>query len=242
MQEVSLETLLGSGAHYGHQVRRWNPKMKPYIYKSEDGVHVFDLIKTKKAIEEALRFLKEASSKNKKIVIVGTKKQAKSKVKEVAKETGCFWVSERWLGGTLTNFDHLKTLNEMREKREKGEYEGFTKKERILIDKEIARLERFFGGLNGMEDLPDVLVVIDAKKEVGAVKEAAKTNVRTVAIADTNADPEDIDYVIPMNDDATKAVSYVLDLIKEAIMEGKKAKSTKKKAAKKKKSKSKKKK
>lgn len=223
--KISLEELIKSGAHFGHRRRRWNPKMKPYIYGEEDGVHIFDLVKTKEVLEEALGFLKDAARQEKTIVFVGTKKQVKDKIIEVARETGSSFVSERWLGGTLTNFDQikisLKKLAEMKEKREAGEYKRFTKKERVLIDREIERLERFFGGISELKKIPDVLVVVDIKKEFGAISEAKKMGVETVAVVDSNCDPTDVDYVIPMNDDATKALSYVLDLIKDAILEGK---------------------
>jgi small subunit ribosomal protein S2 len=219
--KISLEELLETGAHFGHQVRRWNPKMAQYIYGEEEGVHIFDLVKTKEALESALKVLSDAARDGKKIVFVGTKKQVKEKVIEVAKEVGAFWVSERWLGGTLTNFDQIKRslgkLKEMKEKKEAGEYKAFTKKERLLVDREIARLERFFGGLEGLEKTPDLMVLIDLKKERGAAKEAKKMGVETIGIIDTNSDPDLVDYPIPMNDDAVKALDYVLNLMKEAM-------------------------
>ena len=160
---------------------------------------------------------------------MGTKKQARDKVKEVAEKSGQFFVKERWLGGTLTNFEQihksLKKLEEMRTKRKAGDYKLFTKKERLDIDREIERLERFFGGLSGLERLPDILVVIDIKKEDVAIREALMTKVKTVALVDSNSDPTSIDYPIPMNDDATRAVAYVLDLMEKAILQGSKSKS-----------------
>lgn len=218
---ISLEKLLETGAHFGHQARRWNPKMKPFIYGEESGVHVFDLIKTKESLEVILEFLRKAAKEGKKIVFVGTKKQVKEKVQEVAKETGQYYVSERWLGGTLTNFEMIKKsltkLKKMKEAKEAGEYKEFTKKERLLLDREITRLERFFGGLQGLIEKPDILVIIDLKKEKGAAREARRTGVTTIGIADTNTDPDMVDYALPMNDDATKALDYVLDLMKEAV-------------------------
>jgi len=229
--KVDVKKLLEAGAHFGHQARRWNPKMEPYLYGVQDGVHVFDLIKTKEALDQALDVLKEASKKGKKILLVGTKKQAKDKVREVAKSTGCFFVTERWLGGTLTNFDQmnksLTKLSDMKKKMEAGDYKSFTKKERLLIEREIARLERFFGGLVGLSDLPDVMFIVDTKRQSGAVKEAKVKGVEVVGIVDSNSDPTLIDYPIPMNDDATRALEYVLDLVREAILEGKKSKSKK---------------
>ena len=224
--KISLKELLEAGAHFGHQARRWNPKMAPYLYGAEEGVHVFDLVKTKEALEEALSFLAEAAKEGKVILILGTKKQAKEKTQEIARETGCPYVSERWLGGTLTNFDMIKRslskLTEMKTKMAAGEYNKFTKKERLLMEREIARLERFFGGMVTLEKTPDVLFIVDTHKESGAVKEARKSKVTVVGIVDSNADPTLIDYPIPMNDDAAKAVDYVLGLVKEAILEGKK--------------------
>lgn len=226
--KVDVKKLLETGAHFGHQSRRWNPKMAPYLYGVQDGVHVFDLIKTKKLLVEALNVLQDGAKNGKAILIVGTKKQAKDKVREVAQETGCFFVNERWLGGTLTNFDQIKKstkkLSEMKKKMEAGEYKQFTKKERLLAEREIARLERFFGGVAELEELPDIMVIMDIKRGIGAVKEARDKGIEIVGIVDSNADPGLIDYPIPMNDDATKALEYVLTLIRDAILEGKRAK------------------
>lgn len=230
--QISLQTLLESGAHFGHQSRRWNPKIEPFIYGVQEGVHVFDLTKTKEKLEEALDFLKKTSNEGKTILFLGSKKQAKTKTKEIAEEVGAPYVNERWLGGTLTNFEQMrrscKKLADMKTKRSAGEYKRFTKKERLLIDREIERLERFFGGVVGMEALPDVLVVVDIKREHAAVSEAKKTKVATVGIVDSNSDPSQVDYPIPMNDDATRAVEYVLELFKKAILEGKKTKAKEK--------------
>lgn len=223
---VDVKKLLEAGAHFGHQSRRWNPKMAPYLYGIQDGVHVFDLIKTKKLLVEALKVLRDSAKGRKAILIVGTKKQAKDKVREVAQATGCFFVNERWLGGTLTNFDQIKKstkkLSDMKKKMDAGEYKQFTKKERLLAEREIARLERFFGGVAGMENLPDVMVIIDTKRGIGAAKEARSKGIEIVGIVDSNSDPTLVDYPIPMNDDATKALDYVLSLVRDAILEGKK--------------------
>ena len=226
---VSLKELVSAGAHFGHQTRRWNPKMKQYLYGSKEGVHIFDLTITKDKLEEALQVLKDASKEGKSILLVGTKKQAKDKVKEVAKEAGIFYVSERWLGGTLTNFSQIKNslrkLDELQKGLEEGEFKDRTKKERLLIRREIDRLERFFGGLVGLDDKPDLLLIIDTRKEKTAAKEAINVGVETIGVVDSNADPTVVDYPIPMNDDASRAVEYVLDLFKEAILEGKGKKS-----------------
>ncbi len=226
--KVSAEELLERGAHFGHQSKRWNPKMGQYLYGEEGGVHVFDLIKTKKLLEEALEFLKTSTKEGKVILFVGCKKQAQEKTREVAEATGSSYFTERWLGGTLTNFDQIKKsikkLTEMKEKMTNGEYAANTKKERLLIDREIARLERYFGGISKLEKVPDILVVVDTHKEESAIREANSKNIKIVGIVDSNADPEVVDYPIPMNDDASKAVEYILDLMKEAILEGKKGK------------------
>ena len=228
--------LLELGAHFGHQSKRWNPKMEPYLYKEEKGIHLFDLIKTEKALNEVLDLLSKESNKKKTFLFVGTKKQVKDVIKEVAEETGSFYVNERWLGGTLTNFKQIKKsvekLEEMKEKREKGEYDEFTKKERLLLDREIARLERFFQGIVGLDGSPDYLIVVDVRKEKGAVVEARRKGVKIIGIVDSNSDPDMVDYVVPMNDDAIKPLEYVLHLFGDAIMEGKKSGKTDKKKSK----------
>jgi small subunit ribosomal protein S2 len=231
MVDISLQKLIESGAHYGHQSKRWNPKMEPYIYGVQDGVHVFDLVKTKQALEEALDKISEVSRLKGNILILGTKKQAKEKVFDIAHKAGIFFVTERWLGGTFTNFTQIKKstkkLVDMKQKLTNGEYKDRTKKERLLIEREIARLERFFGGLVGMDVLPDVLIVIDTKREKSAIREARLQSVSTIGIVDTNADPTSVDYPIPMNDDATRALDYILELFEQAVMEGKEGKSKK---------------
>ena len=223
---VSLEKLIEAGAHFGHQSRRWNPKMDEYLYGIQDGVHVFDLTKTKVELEKALDFLTKTAEEGKVILFLGTKKQAKAKIKEVAEEVGAPYVNERWLGGTLTNFGQIKKsidkLKKMKEKKDAGEYKVFTKKERGLLDREIERLERFFGGISNLTEVPHALFVIDIKREFGALIESTQAGLDTVAIVDSNCDPSKVDYPIPMNDDATQALEYVLELVKEAILEGKK--------------------
>lgn len=220
--KISLETLLDAGAHFGHQARRWNPKMAPYLYGVQEGVHVFDLTKTKEELEKALDFLTQCQKEGKVVLFVGTKKQAREKTKEVAEAVGQPYVIERWLGGIITNFEAIKRsidkMAEMKAKMAAGEYATkYTKKEILLLEREIARLERFFGGIKDLKAIPDVLFIIDTKKEWGAVKEALQKHVAVVGIVDSNADPDVIDYPIPMNDDASKAIAYVLDLVKEAM-------------------------
>jgi len=223
--KVSLEDLMDSGAHFGHQTRRWNPKMGEYIYGSENGVHIFDLTKTKPLIEEALNFLTRSVKEGKTILLLGTKKQIKDKVAEVAEKVGVPYVNERWLGGIISNFSQMqksiKKMEEMKANMVSGLYNKYTKKERLLIDREITRLERFFGGIKNLTSVPDILFVIDTKREAGAVHEANERKVTVVGIVDSNSDPDKIDYVIPMNDDASKALEYMLDLVGQAIEAGK---------------------
>jgi len=232
--KIKLEELLEVGAHFGHQTKRWNPKMEEYLYGSENGVHIFDLTKTKAALEEVLEFLKTSVKDGKTILLVGTKKQIKEKIKAIAEKAGIAYVNERWLGGTISNFDQmrksLKKLAEMKEKMASGGYSEFTKKERLLIEREITRLERFFGGLTRLEKAPDVLFIVDTKKEISAVREASRKGVTVIGLVDSNSDPDMVDYVIPMNDDAAKAVEYVLDKVGEVIGDAKSKRKPVKKA------------
>lgn len=224
--KVTLEELLEAGAHFGHQVRRWNPRMEEYLYGAKDGVHVFDLAKTRECILLALDVLEKAAKEGKSILLVGTKKQAKEKVATVAQKAGIPYVNERWLGGTLTNFTQIavstRKLADLKEKLAGGEFKSYTKKERLLIQREIDRLERYFGGIATLEKKPDLMVIIDTHKEKSVVREASRTGVETIGLTDSNADPSDVTWPIPMNDDATKALEYVLDLFAEAILTGKK--------------------
>lgn len=224
--KISLEELLDSGAHFGHQTRRWNPKMEEYLYGQESGVHVFDLTKTKPLLEEALEFITKSVSEGKTVLLLGTKKQIKDKVKEIAEKVGVPYINERWLGGIISNFEQMKRsikkMEEMKEGMASGAYNKYTKKERLLIEREITRLERFFGGISTLTGIPDVLFVIDTKRETGAVREAGYKKVKVIGIVDSNADPDLIDYPIPMNDDASKAIEYILELVGQAIEEGKK--------------------
>ena len=221
MVKVSLDKLLEVGAHYGHQVHRWNPKMSPYIYGKQEGIHVFDLIKTKRKLVEALEFLAKSKKEGKLILLVGTKKQAKDLIKEAGQALGIPYVSERFLGGTLTNFtqigNSLRNLGSLKDSKQRGEYRNYTKKEKLLIDRKIEKMERMLGGIVNMDRIPDVIFILDTHKEVGAVKEAIKLGVKIVGVVDTNSDPTMVDYPIPMNDDAKKSVEYVISLVKEAL-------------------------
>ena len=219
--KVDLDKLLEVGAHYGHQIHRWNPKMGEYIYGKESGVHVFDLIKTKAKLEEALDFLSKARKEGKLILLVGTKKQAKDSIKSIGETLAIPYVSERFLGGTLTNFNQiglsLRKLGDLKASKVKGDFQNFTKKERLLIDRKIEKMDRMLGGIVNMGRIPDVIFILDVHKEIGALKEAIRMGVIVVGVVDTNSDPTPVDYPIPMNDDAKKSVEYVLTLVKEAL-------------------------
>ncbi len=232
--KISLEEMIDTGAHFGHQTRRWNPKMEEYIYGVENGVHVFDLTKTKPLLESALEFITKSVKEGKVVLLLGTKKQIKDKVAEVAQEVGVPYVNERWLGGTISNFGQMlksvKKMEEMKANMASGAYDKYTKRERLLIDREITRLERFFEGIKTLSKIPDIVFIVDTKREAGAVHEANERKIPVIGIVDTNADPDLIDYPIPMNDDAKAAVEYVLNLVKEAISAGKKISSPKKQA------------
>lgn len=221
---ASLKELLEAGAHFGHQVRRWNPKMKPYIYCVKDGVHIFDLAQTAQKISEACEFIESLGSEGKTLVFVGTKGQAKKIVEKEAVRCGAKYVSKRWLGGLITNFGqvskNIKKMVELREKRKSGEFKELIKKEQLLIDRDIEKLESFYGGLEGLDELPEALFVIDAKKQVGAIKEACKKQIPVVAVCDSNVGPEGVDFVVPGNDDAVKAIKLYCRLIADAYLKG----------------------
>lgn len=221
--DVSLKELLEAGSHFGHQTVRWHPRMKPYIFSAREGVHIFDLAQSRENLIKAGEFLHETAAKGGKILFIGTKRQAKDLVKKTAIALGQPYATERWLGGTLTNWDQIKKridkMAEMKKAREAGEYNKFTKKERLLLDREIARLELLFGGISQMGKLPDAIFLVDPKKEKSAVREAVITKVPLVAICDTNCDPSLIDWVIPANDDAQKSIELIMAKIEEAIEE-----------------------
>jgi small subunit ribosomal protein S2 len=223
--KADLEKLLEVGAHFGHQTKRWNPKMEPYIFGSKGGVHIFDLVKTKEALDLALGVLAKASREGKTILFVGTKKQAKNKVKEICLALGCPYVNERWLGGTLTNFDQIlatvRKLTELKEKLSRGEFGELTKKEILLLNRKVEKMERTLGGLSQLTRLPDLIVIIDTHKEVGCLREANRMGIETIGVVDSNSDPGSVTYPIPMNDDASKVLDYTLDLMREAVLSGK---------------------
>ncbi|GLH63226.1 30S ribosomal protein S2 [Parageobacillus sp. G301] len=225
MSVISMKQLLEAGVHFGHQTRRWNPKMKKYIFTERNGIYIIDLQKTVKKVEEAYNFVKELAANGGKILFVGTKKQAQESVKEEAERCGMFYVNQRWLGGTLTNFvtiqKRIKRLKEIEKMAEDGIFDVLPKKEVIRLKKEQERLEKFLGGIKEMKELPDALFVIDPRKERIAVAEARKLNIPIIGIVDTNCDPDEIDYVIPANDDAIRAVKLLTSKIADAVLEAK---------------------
>ena len=222
--QVTLEQLLEAGAHFGHQTRRWNHKMAPYIYASHNGVHIFDLAKTRESLLVACDAVKKVVASGGVVLFVGTKRQAKDFVTEAAKAVGMPYVTNRWLGGMLTNFEQIrrsvKKLEDLRKGMAAGEFDSHTKKERILIDKEIARLERILGGVETLKKLPDLMFVVDTHEERLAVHEANMLGIPVVGIVDTNADPTIIEYPIPANDDAARSVELLVEFAKESIEEG----------------------
>ena len=224
MTVATLQELLEAGVHFGHQVHRWNPKMKRFIWGERNGIYIIDLTKTSQMLDDAYEFLKQASSKGKKIVFVGTKKQAAVIVEEEAKRCGAFYINRRWLGGTLTNFDTIRTrinkLRELEEMRDSGLFERLGKKEAAVLTRQLNKLEKTLGGVKEMRGMPDVIFVVDQKRELIAIQEAKKIGVPVVAIVDTNCDPDGIEYVIPGNDDASRAIKLIASKMAEAVMEG----------------------
>ena len=208
MAVISMKQLLEAGVHFGHQTRRWNPKMAPYIFTERNGIYIIDLQKTVKKVDEAYDFLRSVAEEGKSILFVGTKKQAQEAVKEEALKSGMFYVNERWLGGMMTNFATIrKSINRLKEleaMEEDGTFEVLSKKEVLALKREQEKLEKSLGGIKDMEELPGALFIVDPRKERIAVAEAKKLNIPIVAIVDTNCDPDEIDYVIPGNDDAIR--------------------------------------
>lgn len=224
MPRVELEALLQAGAHFGHITRRWNPKMKPFIFMERNGIHVIDLKKTQEMLEAACNAVSNITAENKRILFVATKQQAKDVVGEEAKRCNAFYVTERWLGGMLTNFTTIrksvKRLTNIDKMESDGTFENFTKKERLFLDRERDKLQNVLGGVVEMSRLPGIVYVVDVKKEAIAVKEAKRLGIPVVAIVDTNCDPEQIDYPIPANDDALKSVQLITKALADAVLEG----------------------
>lgn len=219
-----IQEMIDAGVHYGHQAKRWHPKMEPYIYTVNKNVHIIDLEKTEEMLVKACEFLYEQASLGRVIVFVGTKRQSKSIVEKEAQRCGALYVTERWIGGTITNFETIKKnidkFLDYIKGREEGKFSVYTKKERLMIDREIEKLEVAYGGISSLKKAPEVLFVIDSKREKTAIREAKRSGVSVVSVVDTNANPADVDYPIPGNDDAVKSVALLVRAIADAVEEG----------------------
>jgi len=229
MAVVAMKQLLEAGVHFGHQTRRWDPRMAEYIFQARNGIHIIDLQKTSKKIDEAYNFVKEQAEDGKEILFVGTKKQAQECVKEAAQACGMYYIDQRWLGGMLTNFDTIQKrigrLKELETMEQDGTFDVLPKKEVIILKKEMEKLEKNLGGIKEMKQMPGVMFVVDPKKERIAILEARKLNIPVVGLIDTNCNPEDVDYPIPGNDDAIRAVKLITEVIANAVIEGKQGES-----------------
>ena len=223
LASITMKELLEAGVHFGHQTRRWNPKMKRYIYGGRNGIYIIDLHQTLKLFEEARQFIQDTVTQGELVLFVGTKKQAQEAVEEAAKSCGMYYVSQRWLGGMLTNFRTIQTriarLNELKKMEENGVFDQLPKKEAARLRDEADRLDRFLGGIKDMPKLPGAIYIVDLKKERIALAEARKLEIPVVAIVDTNCDPDEVDYVVPGNDDAIRAIKLISNKIAEAILE-----------------------
>ncbi|MBO5221989.1 MAG: 30S ribosomal protein S2 [Clostridia bacterium] len=225
MAIISMKQLLEAGVHFGHQTRRWNPKMAEYIFTERNGIYIIDLQKTVKKVEEAYNFVREITEQGGEILFVGTKKQAQESIKEEAERVGMYFVNARWLGGMLTNFSTIKKriqrMDQLKKMAEDGTFDQLPKKEVVNLSIEAEKLERNLGGIKEMKKLPAAIFIVDPKKEHNAVAEARKLNIPIIAIVDTNCDPDEIDYVIPGNDDAIRAVKLITSTMANAVLEGK---------------------
>ena len=223
MAVISMKQLLEAGVHFGHQTRRWNPKMAPYIFTERNGIYIIDLQQTVKKIDEAYDFMKEVGATGKPVLFVGTKKQAQAAIEDEAKRCGMYYVNQRWLGGMLTNYKtisaRIKRLYDIQKMEEDGTFEKLAKKEVIKLRAEAEKLERFLGGIKEMKGMPGAMFIVDPKKEKIAVKEARILGIPVVGIVDTNCDPDDVDYIIPANDDAIRAVKLIAGKMADAIIE-----------------------
>ncbi|PEE43669.1 30S ribosomal protein S2 [Bacillus pseudomycoides] len=230
MSVISMKQLLEAGVHFGHQTRRWNPKMKRYIFTERNGIYIIDLQKTVKKVEEAFKVMRNIAAEGGDILFVGTKKQAQEAIKEEATRAGMYFVNQRWLGGTLTNFQtiqkRIKRLKDIERMQEDGTFDVLPKKEVVQLKKELERLEKFLGGIKDMKGLPSALFVVDPRKERIAVAEARKLHIPIIGIVDTNCDPDEIDHVIPANDDAIRAVKLLTSKMADAILEAKQGEET----------------
>ena len=235
MAVVSMKQLLEAGVHFGHQTRRWNPKMAPYIFTERNGIYIIDLQKTVRKLEEAYMFVRDLAANGETVLVVGTKKQAQDSIRDEATRAGVHFVNARWLGGMLTNFRTIRgrigRLKQLKAMQEDGTFDLLPKKEVIKLNHEIEKLEKFLGGIKDMEKIPGALFIVDPRKEKIAVSEARKLGIPIVAIVDTNCDPDDVDYVIPGNDDAIRAVKLIASTMANAIIEGRQGEETAEEAA-----------
>lgn len=226
---IAMKQLLEAGVHFGHQTRRWNPKMAPYIFTERNGIYIIDLQKTAKKVEEAYYFVRDIAASGKSVLFVGTKKQAQDSIKEEATRAGQYYVNARWLGGMMTNFGTIKKrinrLAQLTKMEEDGTFDLLPKKEVIKLKAEAEKLEKYLGGIKDMKDLPGAIFVVDPRKEKIAIAEAKKLGIPVVAIVDTNCDPDEVDYVIPGNDDAIRAVKLIAETMANAIVEGRQGES-----------------
>ncbi|MEK6545977.1 MAG: 30S ribosomal protein S2 [Nitrospinota bacterium] len=235
MSVITMKELLEAGSHFGHQTKRWNPKMKKYIFGARNGIYIIDLQKTLKRFKEASKFISETVSQGGYVLFVGTKKQAQSLIMEEAKRCGMFYINQRWLGGTLTNFDTIKRsinkLKKIEEMKETGIFNNLPKKEVVMLEKKIKKLEKYLGGIKDMDKLPKAIFVIDTRKERIALNEAKKMGIKSIAVVDTNCDPDGIDFVVPGNDDAIRSIRLMVSKTSDAVLEGKEASAIKVKAS-----------
>jgi small subunit ribosomal protein S2 len=224
MPVVSLAQLLESGVHFGHQTRRWNPKMAPYIYTARNGVHIIDLVQTAQLMEEAYAYLRNASEQGKRVLFVGTKRQAAGIIAQEALRCGSFYVNQRWLGGMMTNWATIKTrverLKELERRQETGALDLLPKKEAAMLRRELEKLQKYLGGIRGMRKVPDIVIIVDQRREYNAVQECQKLDIPIVSLLDTNCDPDTVDIPIPANDDAIRSIKLIVGRLADAIYEG----------------------
>ncbi|MCD8341962.1 MAG: 30S ribosomal protein S2 [Clostridiales bacterium] len=230
MAVVSMKQLLEAGVHFGHQTRRWNPKMQAYIYIERNGIYIIDLQKTVKKLEEAYNFVRDMSAEGGTLLFVGTKKQAQEAIREEATRCGMYYVNSRWLGGMMTNFRTMRgrvdRMNQLKQMQEDGTFDMLPKKEVVKLMHEQEKLEKYLGGVKNMKSLPGAIFVVDPRKEHNAIAEARKLGIPVVAIVDTNCDPDEVDYVIPGNDDAIRAIRLISGIMANAIIEGRQGEET----------------
>ena len=235
LSAITMKQLLEAGSHFGHQTKRWNPKMKKYIFGARNGIYIIDLQKTLKKFKEVTKFISETVANGEYILFVGTKKQAQGMIAEEAKRCGMFFMNQRWLGGTLTNFNTIKKsirrLKDLEAMRDSGGFNAITKKEGIMIEKDIKKLDKYLGGIKDMDKLPKAIFVIDTRKERIAINEAKKMGIKSIAVVDTNCDPDGVDFVVPANDDAIRSIRLMSSKVADIIIEAKEAIAIKERAS-----------